>query len=185
MIEELPDMLPTFPGAANRCCCFLHIVNLIAKTLLKQFDVPKKDAGAALDDAERELLEMAAGLDMEEMLTVAENGVGDEEDDNVDGWVDEMAKLSEEESEELQKSIQPVRLVLVKVRKFVILLTVIVKLLSQLRKLAFKIIHSTTKLLPAWRDYLKELKLADRLMPRDVSTRWNSTFDMLNFAIEF
>jgi hypothetical protein len=22
-------------------------------------------------------------------------------------------------------------------------------------------------------------------MPRDVSTRWNSTFDMLNFAIEY
>ena len=24
-----------------------------------------------------------------------------------------------------------------------------------------------------------------RIMPRDVSTRWNSTYDMLNFALEY
>jgi hypothetical protein len=42
-----------------------------------------------------------------------------------------------------------------------------------------------TKLLPAWYRYLGELKLAIRLMPRDVATRWNSTFDMLNFAVEY
>jgi hypothetical protein len=118
MIDELVDMLPKFPGAANRCCCFLHIVNLIAKSLLKQFDIPKKDVNAAIDAAERELLEMAVGLDLEEMLTVAESGLGDKDDnDNVDGWVDEMSALSDEESEELRKNIQPVRLVLVKVRK--------------------------------------------------------------------
>jgi hypothetical protein len=51
MIDELVDLLPRFPGQANRCRCFLHIVNLIAKTLLKQFDVPKKGVDAALDEA--------------------------------------------------------------------------------------------------------------------------------------
>jgi hypothetical protein len=55
----------------------------------------------------------------------------------------------------------------------------------QLRKLSFKILHSTTKLLPAWHDHLRELKLRDRIMPRDVATRWNSTFDMLDFALEY
>ena len=57
--------------------------------------------------------------------------------------------------------------------------------MQQLRKLAFKILHSTTKLLPAWHDYLEEFELQDCIMPRDVSTRWNSMFDMLNFAIDY
>jgi hypothetical protein len=46
-------------------------------------------------------------------------------------------------------------------------------------------IHSSTKLLPAWERYLEELKLRVRMMPRDVSTRWNSTYDMLTFAVEY
>jgi hypothetical protein len=29
------------------------------------------------------------------------------------------------------------------------------------------------------------LELPERKMPRDVSTRWNSTYDMLNFAVEY
>jgi hypothetical protein len=118
MIDELVDLLPNFSGQANHCRCFLHIVNLIAKTLLKQFDVPKKDAESALDDAERELLELAAGIDMEEMVTVAEEGAGDkddEENDDVEGWVDEMALLSKEERAALRENVGPVRLVLVKV----------------------------------------------------------------------
>jgi hypothetical protein len=46
-------------------------------------------------------------------------------------------------------------------------------------------IHSTTLILPLWFDTLKKLKLTERKMPRDVATRWNSTFDMLNFAVEY
>jgi len=55
---------------------------------------------------------------MEEMVTVAETGAGHEDDDetdNVEGWVDEMALLSDEERAELHENIGPVRLVLVKV----------------------------------------------------------------------
>jgi len=118
MIDELVDMLPNFPGQVNHCHCFLHIVNLIAKTLLKQFDVPKKDAESALDDAERELLDLAAGINLEEMVTVAEAGAGnkdDEENNNIEGWVDEMALLSDDERAALCKNVRPVRLVLVKV----------------------------------------------------------------------
>lgn len=94
------------------------IVNLIAKTLLKQFDIPKKDAESALDDAEKELLELAAGIDMEEMVTVAEAGTGDKddnEDDDVEGWVDGTALLSEEERAALRENVGPVCLVLMKV----------------------------------------------------------------------
>ena len=39
--------------------------------------------------------------------------------------------------------------------------------------------------LPAWRKLLHELKVMDRIMPRDVTTRWNSTYDMLKFTLEY
>jgi hypothetical protein len=45
--------------------------------------------------------------------------------------------------------------------------------------------NSTTILLPKWFSILKDLKLSERMMPRDVTTRWNSTFDMLDFALEY
>jgi hypothetical protein len=40
-------------------------------------------------------------------------------------------------------------------------------------------------LLPAWRTLLEELKLPEKLMPRDIKTRWNSTFTMLDFAVAY
>jgi hypothetical protein len=54
-----------------------------------------------------------------------------------------------------------------------------------MRKLAYKMINSTTVLLPAWKKILEELKMKERLMPRDVKTWWNSTFTMLDFALEY
>ena len=44
--------------------------------------------------------------------------------------------------------------------------------------------NSTTIVLPQWFSVLQELELAEQMMPRDVKTRWNSTFDMLDFAVE-
>ncbi|KIK76678.1 hypothetical protein PAXRUDRAFT_169128, partial [Paxillus rubicundulus Ve08.2h10] len=53
-----------------------------------------------------------------------------------------------------------------------------------LQNLAYKIIHSTTIVLPAWQCILKELKMSISLMPHDVLTHWNSTFDMLKYALK-
>ncbi|KAL1711435.1 hypothetical protein EV715DRAFT_174506, partial [Schizophyllum commune] len=53
----------------------------------------------------------------------------------------------------------------------------------QLRKLAFKIINSSTILLPAWKETLEKLNMKIRFLPRDVRTRWNSTYDMLVSAL--
>jgi hypothetical protein len=55
---------------------------------------------------------------------------------------------------------------------------------DQIRKLSYKIIHSTTLLLPEWKQILVDLKKTVSMLPRDVSTQWNSTFDMLDAAIE-
>jgi hypothetical protein len=46
-------------------------------------------------------------------------------------------------------------------------------------------IHSTTIVLPLWFCILEKLELEARKMPRDVATRWNSTFDMLEFALQY
>ena len=125
MIEELISALPDFAGETNRTRCFLHIINLVAKTLLKQFDVPnKKGPDGELSEADQALEEMlqslAEGIDLEELTTVAEKGAGDEnndENDDIEGWEDEVEKLSDEDRNSLLNSIWPLRLVLVKVRK--------------------------------------------------------------------
>ena len=41
MIEELQECIPEFAGSESHTRCFLHIVNLIAKLLLCQFDAQK------------------------------------------------------------------------------------------------------------------------------------------------
>jgi hypothetical protein len=122
MITELADLLDDFPGEANRTRCFAHILNLVAKSIIKQFDVPKAQADEVLDDAAKELAALAVDLDLEERLSREEQlfeGVGDEEDEDDDpndglGWTDVRAQLSDNEQEALDKTLQPVRLVLVK-----------------------------------------------------------------------
>ncbi|KAJ3830446.1 hypothetical protein F5880DRAFT_1468533, partial [Lentinula raphanica] len=47
------------------------------------------------------------------------------------------------------------------------------------RKISFKIIHSTTILLPKWWEQVAGTQFEGQILPRDVATRWNSTFDML------
>lgn len=65
--------------------------------------------------------------------------------------------------------------------------------LIQLRKLAYAIKNSTTIILPRWNEIITQCgltstskkKLSVRKMPRDVSTCWNSTYDMLKFACTY
>lgn len=141
MIDELEKSLPAF-SSVNCTRCFAHILNLIAKSILKLFDVEQKKkkkkgeggdddgATAAADDdddsdlnddlsnKERELLELAGDIDDEE-LTMRHEYQGDddkvEDDDDEDGWVDEVAELTEKEREELKETIRPVSRVLIKV----------------------------------------------------------------------
>ena len=57
--------------------------------------------------------------------------------------------------------------------------------MTQIWKLAFAIKNSSTVILPQWFETLKDLELDERVMPRDVRTRWNSTYDMLVFAYQY
>ncbi|KAF8164038.1 hypothetical protein K438DRAFT_1499473, partial [Mycena galopus ATCC 62051] len=56
---------------------------------------------------------------------------------------------------------------------------------NQIRNFSFALVHSTTKALPAWRTACTTKNMAVRLLPRDVRTRWNSTYDMLVVAVQY
>jgi hypothetical protein len=136
MITELAKILPSF-SEVGHTRCFLHIVNLVAKSIIKQFDVQKKREDQHLDnaeqelrgeDAEQELQDLAGDVNLEEQQSIeamaqhqinGEAGNTDTEtetDDDVEGWIDEMMLLSPAEREQVEGDICPVKLVLVKVR---------------------------------------------------------------------
>jgi hypothetical protein len=120
MINKMDTMLTRF-SSVNRTCCFAHILNLVAKSLLKQFDVKqdeKKDGD--LNDDEQMLLAIAGDIEEEEQIMAQENNTKDrdtEDDDSLEGWVDEVEALTDEERENLQESIWPIKRMLVKVTK--------------------------------------------------------------------
>jgi hypothetical protein len=190
MINELEDLLEDFTGDPSRIRCFLHIVNLVAKSLLKQFNLPKKKQSGDNEGGESEALddllrELAEGIEEEEEITLAESASDEDADeDDTEGWVNELERLDVGDRVEAADQIRPIRFVLVKVRDTLEMLPQLTATF-QIRTLAFKIIHSTTIILLAWHQVLEELKLASRLMLRDGSTRWNLTFDMLNLALEY
>jgi hypothetical protein len=186
MVVELAELIETFLGTSNQTWCFNHIINLIAKTILRQFDIQKNRAESALNDAEQELRNLAEGADIEELVTAVEQSAEDKDEDDMDGWVDERATLDKNECEQLDKSTRPVKLVLVKVATFSLLRQLCDShVLLQLCKLVYSILHSTTIILPRWYDILEKLKIGCQIMPRDVATWWNSTFNMLAFAREY
>ena len=57
--------------------------------------------------------------------------------------------------------------------------------LQQLCKLAFKVVHSMTIVLPAWRVICRDLELEPCLIPRNVSTCWNSCCDMVDVGVDY
>jgi hypothetical protein len=116
MIDALAELVVAFPGAANRTRCFTHILNLVVKVILRQFDMPKDRGDEALDVASRALQDLAGDIDSDvEEAAGGERSDGDEDDEKEDGPIDPRDGMSEEEQDKLDVSVRPVRLVLVKV----------------------------------------------------------------------
>ncbi|KAH8977444.1 hypothetical protein EDB92DRAFT_1808687 [Lactarius akahatsu] len=57
--------------------------------------------------------------------------------------------------------------------------------LNKLCKLAYAMTKPTTVLFPQWYNKLVSCRLPCHMMPRDVSTQWNSMFNMLHFALQY
>jgi hypothetical protein len=51
--------------------------------------------------------------------------------------------------------------------------------------MAYAIKNSTTIILPHWYAILNKLEMKSHMMPHDVATQWNSTYNMLEFALMF
>ena len=99
MVTELNNLLTMF-SASNHTRCFAHILNLITKSLLKQFDVKLKAGNTDdLNDDDASLLALTEDIKTEELTAAQEKDSGDgeaEEDDQVDNWVDEVEALTPE-----------------------------------------------------------------------------------------
>lgn len=118
LIEKLADIVEEFPGQANQTRCFNHVISLVARSIVKVFDTPQKkgDRNAeGLSTEEELLLKLAEGIEREESVTREMLGPDEDLDDDLDGWVDEVELLTAEEKAELEVSIVPVRLLIVKV----------------------------------------------------------------------
>jgi hypothetical protein len=116
MVEVLKDQLDTFPRDSNCTQCFDHIVNLVAKSIIWQFDALKAKGNESFDDVLQELRVSVEDLNKEELMT--REGIWSEvegDDDDIDGWVDEWDEMSESELKEMDDNIQPICRVLVKV----------------------------------------------------------------------
>lgn len=124
MVDRLAELLEAFGGNFARTRCFLHILNLTAKSLLKQFDVKAVTDAEEVDEDVRRLLELAGELEAQEKEAAEramsagieqEMGVEDEDDDDDDSWVDEVASLDEDERAEFEEEVRPVKMTLTKV----------------------------------------------------------------------
>ena len=131
MIEHLATLVDTFPGAANQTRCFAHILNLVAKSILSQFESPKANTNKAMAEAAEELAAVSdeinhepegsglRGNDHSEADDVNDDVIDDDEDGLPDA--SERDQMSQDELTSLEKSVKPIRLVLTKVSRFKLL----------------------------------------------------------------
>lgn len=131
MIHKLTWRVPTFGEEASHTHCPLPMVKPVAKSMICQFDITRKDTDAPLAASkwEHELNELMGGQgsndsndnEVNDELDGVE-GEGDkggdinrDADNNNEGWIDKVELLIAKECEVLEKAIQPLMLALVKV----------------------------------------------------------------------
>jgi len=112
MTDELTGLIAHFGGELTWTWYLLHVINLVAKTVTKEFDV--QDSGK--EDTDK-LMMLAEGADMDDlqMNSWERSGDGSDDVDDVDGWVDEISLLTAKKHARLEGNIHLVKLVLKKV----------------------------------------------------------------------
>ena len=100
MIEHLSNTLKDFPGPANQTYCFVHMVNLIVKSILKPFDIRKRKDLQAFNKAAHALADSVDGQ---------EEAVPDDEENK------DEENEEEEDDNEFNTCLEPIRSMLSKV----------------------------------------------------------------------
>ncbi|KIL55102.1 hypothetical protein M378DRAFT_63652, partial [Amanita muscaria Koide BX008] len=90
---------------------------------------------------------LARDIDLEERSAYIKDRQMEADRDNEDRWVDEQENMAPNEVIALQKHVMPT---------------------CRLRKVAYAVKNSSTKLLPRWRTICKERGLTEHVMPQDV-----------------
>jgi hypothetical protein len=119
MIEKLGARLVDFPGASNCARCFTHILNLVVKSVMHQFDLHTAKSDAK-DERSHELFALAGEIDAKELETQDDKDQEDSDEevppqDNDEGWIDERDDMSQEDVDELEDNVRPVCFLLTKV----------------------------------------------------------------------
>jgi len=178
--------------------CFNHTLQLSVKTLLKPFNVALANSQ---NDPTKDLnnLQLKDVSDEESMSDDGEdNDDGDDYDDDdsdadsdapefddVDNDIDELEMLPSGEKANILEQTSDVCDAIMKVSVLYLAADYDTHQLAQIRQLVFAIIRSTTIALPAWRRICHDHQLKVQLIPRDIVTRWNSMYDMLQFASNY
>jgi len=118
MFAYLERVLFDFPGTTNQTWCFAHTINLCAKSILKHFDLPKKDENNTLDHAANALANLAENIDHDADMGWEKANNDEEEEDQqeyLEVWSNLCDGLADNKIEELQLSVQPARSMLAKV----------------------------------------------------------------------
>lgn len=116
--------------------------------------------------------ELECKYEVEEAQTQKElDRSDDDDDDDDDRYINEVAELDEVEQKEWESQIKPICLVLAKVSDFLDKYCTCIHICFEICKFAFKVVHSTTLLLPNWNEKLAGLKLSPKMIPWDVTIR--------------
>lgn len=134
MVSKLEELNSSFDGDRARGRCFAHILNLIVKSILQQFESTKKRNSTHGNENEADNTqgndktsgaqgnnEAGDGQGSDEAGDVQGNdevpAIIDGDPDDVIDWRDERTAMSKEQLEGLDKSIQPLQGMLGKVRE--------------------------------------------------------------------
>ena len=117
MICHLDGLIDEFKGRKGQTRCFAHILNLVAKSIIQQFDIPKAQLNKVFDKANVALTELAGDIDSKEQeMDESSDKKDDDEEENTDDWVNERDTMAAEQLAAIDESVRPVKMMLVKVR---------------------------------------------------------------------
>ncbi|KAJ7082162.1 hypothetical protein C8R43DRAFT_965514 [Mycena crocata] len=162
--ETLANVLADIATAYGIEDWITSIINLVAKSFLRLVDTVHKAGDGDGDEEETEELP-----DLEDLLSEMNDMEQTEaEGDDSDDIFDERANMLNGKHETFFKET-----------------TTVCRAIGKVRTIATKILDSPTKLRPRWDKIVKSNCLPPRVLPRDVKTRWNSTYDMINIALAY